>query len=525
MKRMKRPSSRGGGAEEKKFPPRGDTPAQDTDAVMSFYGIKDSFPADARAEAARAGALMQMPGARLDLRKEFVFTCDPASARDYDDALSVKRGRGGVTTLGVHIADVSHFVPEGGALDREAARRSTSVYFADRVVPMLPHELSDDLCSLVPGEDRLAFSVFMDFDSAGHMTGRRFAKSVIRSKGRFTYEQVMKTIAGGAKGPADAAAGGRKGRDAIIAIHSLAAKLRRRRFAECALDLELPEAKISLDAFGELSSVELRAYDESHQMVEECMVAANEAVAAELWGNGIKILARLHEPPDPEKLEMLRADLASAGVECGDLLSRKAFSRMTDAIKKSPIYPTLAMMVLRSMKRAVYDGGTIGHWGLAKRFYAHFTSPIRRYPDLTVHRQLAAYLAGRPCRVPSAALAKAAKHATEAEERAAEAERALAEIKKYRVLDAQSRMRNPPTYAATISRCLPPGCFVEVPDLAVSGFVRAFRLPGGYARFDATTGSMRSRSGHEWKPGDALKVRAASVDWRFRRLDFAPVRD
>ena len=504
----------------REFPPPGDTPLDDTESVMRFRKIKAAFPREALEEAGRARATEADAKGRLDLRKEFVFTCDPQSARDYDDALSVKKLRGGAVTLGVHIADVSHFVREGGALDREARRRSTSVYFADRVVPMLPEALSNGLCSLVPGEDRLAFSVFMTFDREGRMISRSFAKSVIRSKARYTYEQVMRVISQGPKARDGFA--GRKERAAILEIAALAAKLRARRFEAGALDIEIPELQIVLDAEGELSAVEARPYDESHQMVEECMVAANEAVAAELWTKGVKILARLHEPPDEEKLEMLSADMAALGVSTGDLSSRKAFSRFASSIKGHPLYPTMAVMVLRSMKRAVYDSTKIGHWGLAKRFYAHFTSPIRRYPDLVLHRQLSAYLAGRDCRIPPKTLAKMAEHATFAEENAAEAERDLAEIKKYRLLDAQSRMRDATAYDAVVSRCMPFGCFVEIPCLAVSGLVNIARLSRSYVRFDEARGVLSARGGAEWKTGTAMKVKVAGVDWRLRRVDFVP---
>ena len=192
-----------------------------------------------------------------------------------------------------------------------------------------------------------------------------------------------------------------------------------------------------LDRNGEMSGIVTRPYDESHQMIEECMVAANEAVAKELWTHGVRILARLHEAPDPEKILMLRAELRGLGVKMGNIENPKVFAQFLKSIKKNPLYPTLSTMILRSMKKAVYDSTTIGHFGLAKKYYAHFTSPIRRYPDLTLHRQLAAWLEKKNAKVPPKLLAKWAEHTSEREEIAAEAERGLLEIKKYRLLEQE----------------------------------------------------------------------------------------
>ena len=508
------------------FPRPGKTPREDTAAVMRFYELPKGFSKAVLADARRAAATLNDvrparktatdPG-RLDLRKKFVFTCDPVTARDYDDALSLETDRKGNRVLGVHIADVSHFVKPGSALDREAYRRSTSVYLADRVVPMLPEELSNGVCSLVPDEDRLAFSVFMTFDRGGRMVHREFAKTIIRSKARFTYEQVMAVISGGSAGET-----GARARKTIRAINDLAQQLRAARFAAGALDLEVPETEVLLDAAGEVSGVVTRPYDASHQMVEECMVAANEAVAKELWTKGVKILARRHEPPDAEKVEMLRADLRGLGVRVGNLEDPKVFAKFLKDIKRHPLYPTIAVMVLRSMKKAVYDASSIGHFGLAKKYYAHFTSPIRRYPDLTLHRQLADFLVkpGLAKRSPQE-LAKWAEHTSAREQIAAEAERGLLEIKKYRLLEEQLASRLPVAYDAVVSKCMPFGCFVEIPEIAVSGLVHVSLLSRSFVSYDESTQSLRAR-GARWKIGDRMKVRVVGVDFIQRRLDFAP---
>ena len=479
---------------------------------MRRHAVGDGFLFDQ--EAKRAAARPASAKGRLDLRDRMIFTCDPVTARDYDDALSIEMARGGKRILGVHIADVSEYVPAGGALDKEAFKRSTSVYFADKVVPMLPECLSNGVCSLAPGVDRLAFSVFIEFDKNGKAVGRSFAKSIIRSGKRFTYEQVMSIISGGTKC-------GRWGK-IVREVHELAAQLRSARFSAGGLDIDIPEQEVVLDESGEMSGIVTRPYDESHQMIEECMVAANEAVAAELWGRGIKILARLHESPDPEKIDELREQSKALGVKCGDISSPKAFTRFLGAIKEHPLAPLLSVMVLRSMKRAVYDGTKIGHFGLAKRFYAHFTSPIRRYPDLVLHRQLSAYLAGGQARIPPQTLKKLAVHATEMEERAAEAERALVEIKKYRLLEEELASRRPVPYNAVISKCTPFGCFVDIPEIGVSGLVHISVLSRKFVRFDRASATLVAAGGGRWKTGDCLKVEISRVDFGQRRLDFVP---
>ena len=505
------------------FPEPGKTPREDTSAVMRFYKLPRSFPKGVVAEAKRidAGPPPSAEG-RIDLRRKFIFTCDPETARDFDDALSLETDRRGNRVLGVHIADVSHYVRPGSALDREAFRRSTSVYFCDRVVPMLPEALSNGVCSLVPGEDRYAFSVFLTFDRKGAVVKSSFAKSVIRSKARFTYEQVMGVLRGGA---AESAGRMRKAAErAIRGIGSLAQQMRAARFATGALDIDIPEAEIGLDGNGEMTGIVVRRSDESHQMVEECMVAANEAVAKELWTHGVKMLSRLHEPPDEEKLQTLQAELRGLGVKAGDLANPKVFAKFLKDVRNHPASSTISMMVLRSMKRAVYDSKEIGHFGLAKRYYAHFTSPIRRYPDLTLHRQLAAYLEKRNARVPPAELARWAKHATDCEEKATDAERALLEIKKYRFLQSQIDSRRVEEYDAVVAKCMPFGCFVEIPELAASGLVHVSLLSRRFVRFNPSDQTLSAPGGGRWRIGDRLRVHVAHVDFRQRRIDFVPVR-
>ena len=254
------------------------------------------------------------------------------------------------------------------------------------------------------------------------------------------------------------------------------------------------------------------------------MVAANEAVAKELWTKGVKILSRLHESPDPEKIEQLQADLRSLGVSTGDISKPKILAAFLARIKEHPLYSTIAVMVLRSMKRAVYDAKSIGHFGLAKHFYAHFTSPIRRYPDLTLHRQLALYLEGKNARVPGQMLSNWAKHTSAMEERATEAERSLVDIKKYRLLEDEMKDGRKLVHEAIISKCTGFGCFIEIPELAVSGLVHISTLSHRYVRYDSYRGFLAA-GGKVWRVGDKIKVKIATVDYDNRRLDFLPVKD
>ena len=498
-------------------------PRDDVREVMKFYHLAKRFPSAVLEEASRCGQYLDEPGERLDLRKRFVFTCDPQSARDYDDAISLWKDRLGRRVLGVHIADVSHFVRPDTALDREAFKRSTSVYLADCVVPMLPEALSNGLCSLSPDEDKLAFSVFLTFNRSGEVVKRSFAKSIIRSRARFSYEQVMAVINGG-KSSALKIPGAKSALKTILEVDKLARQLRAARFAKGALDLDIPEVEVLLDDSGLMSGIVSRDYDESHQMIEECMVAANEAVATELKANGIAILSRFHDKPDEEKIQLLREELRSLGVQAGNLAHPKVFAQFLQTVKSHPLYSTIAVMVLRSMKRAVYDSSETGHWGLAKNYYAHFTSPIRRYPDLVLHRPLSAYLVDKKsARIPPRTLAKYAEHTTEMEEVATEAERSILEIKKYRILSDEIDARLNIVYDAVIVKCTPYGCFVEIPSLAVTGRVHVSKLSRKFVRYNEYDHSLSAPGGGSWHIGDRLRVVAVRVDFEERRIDFVPV--
>ncbi len=310
-------------------------------------------------------------------------------------------------------------------------------------------------------------------------------------------------------------------RKTILELNRLAQQLRKRRFAAGALDMEVPEAEIKLDSKGMMTGVEVRPYDESHQLIEECMVAANEAVAAELWTRGIKILARLHAPPDPERLEELRANLAGLGISCGDLSQPRNLSRFLEKIKDSPLEGVLSVMVLRSMKRAIYSAREIGHYGLAKKHYAHFTSPIRRYPDLVLHRQLASFLSGKGGRLDQGWLDRAAQHASEREQLADDAERMLVEIKKYRYMEDVLAKGAKVVFDAVVGKCTPYGVFVDLPEIAIGGMVHVSKLSQSFVRWDAFKEALVDGQ-KTWQVGAKMKVRVAAVDFDQRKIDFVP---
>lgn len=500
-----------------------DKPSLDTLVVMKQFDLPEEFPPTVIEEAEQVSARLKNPGKRLDLRDKYILTVDPATARDFDDAISLEVNETGQRVLGVHIADVSFFVRPDSPLDKEAYERGTSVYLVDRVIPMLPEQLSNGVCSLRPDEDRLAFSVFMTFDEKGRMVARSFARSVIRSKLRLNYEEAFAALKG-----QPLPKGSPKIPDVAVALirdcWKLASQLRKARFSNGALDLDVPELEVVLDSESRMTGLLCRPYDESHQMIEECMVAANEAVATELWSRGIKILTRLHEAPDPDKLEELQVQLSLLGFHPGNLEHPKNLARFLQSTMGHPLQYHAHTLILRSMKRAVYSSETIGHFGLAKSFYAHFTSPIRRYPDLVLHRQLASFLDKKGGKMPPSYLKAAALQATEREQVADDASRQLIEIKKFRFLQQQLDDRKPIVYDAAVAKCTNYGVFVDIPALAMGGMVHISRLSNQFVRFNPSTETL-SAGQTIYRVGTKMKVIVASVDFDNRRADFVPVVD
>ncbi len=497
-----------------------ENPSLDTIATLRHYGLPESFPPEVLRDVEEAAARMDRPGERLDLRDPFIITIDPATAKDFDDALSLRFDPEGRRVLGVHIADVSHFVPRGSPTDREAQSRGNSVYLPDKVIPMLPEQLSNGLCSLKPGQDRLTFSVFITFDAHANPVGAEFARSVIRSGLRLTYEQAMAALSaeGDALPPESPVSP-----DALVLLrrlNELAQQLRQRRFAQHALNIDMPECDVVLGPDGMISDVRVVPNDISHQLVEECMVAANEAVDHHLSDRGLQILHRVHEPPSPERIADLTAALARLGYTPGDLRQRKQLAGFLAATRSDPMAHHIHSAVLRSLKRAVYSPLPKGHFGLAKRYYAHFTSPIRRYPDLVVHRILATALAGGANPYAAEDLAVLGTHCSWTEQVADEAERFLVEIKKYRFLEQQLADGKLVVYDAVAVNVRNFGMFVELIDLQVQGLVHVSAISSEFVHFDSVREVLRAGN-RTYQVGTPVRVRVSRVDFDKRRIDFA----
>ena len=455
---------------------------------------------------------------REDLREKFIVTIDPDDARDFDDAINVEQLAGGEWELGVHIADVSAYVTPGSALDREALHRGNSVYLVDRVIPMLPERLSNGVCSLNPNVVRLTHSVFIRFARNGAPERARFARTIVQSACRLTYKEAYALLQ---KSPND---------DLSHRLHTawnLASILRRRRFAHGSLDLDFPEVKVIVDKqTGRPLRLERIENDESHQLVEEFMLAANEAVAAELKNRLLPTIYRVHENPDPEKLAEYRQFVISYGFNAGDLTHRRELQRLLASFDGKPEEQALKIGLLKSLKRARYATQPLGHFGLAKNNYVHFTSPIRRYADLVVHRTLAERDGKRGARGSAGELAGIAEHISTTERVAAEAENESVKMKKLEFLQRQLTEKNPQVFRAVVIEVRNYGLLIELPDVLLTGLVHVSSLNDDFYIFD---GARRRLLGRQSKRilavGDVLKVVVARIDVFKRQADFAIVDD
>jgi len=494
-----------------------ESPSVDTLSIIRHYDLQDAFSEAVLQEAEVASAAMELAGKRVDLRKDLIITIDPERSRDFDDALSMQED-GEFRILGVHIADVSHFVRPGSALDKEARARGTSVYLPDKVLPMLPEQLSNGICSLNPGRDRLAFSVMLKVDVSGKVVARWFAKTIICSAARLTYAEAFSVLEGKRAKNLSLTPDVAK---LLSELHRLAQQFRKRRFAKNALDLDVPEVEIVTDGEGRMTGLRPVVNDVSHQLVEECMVAANESVAAELAGRHIASIARFHAEPKLTKIEELTALLIGMGYSPGDLTQQKAMANFLLKIKDEPLAHHVHVAVLKSMNRALYSSTESGHYGLAKAFYTHFTSPIRRYPDLVVHRLLADCLrAPGGQRYDKSQLAGIATHSSERENISDTAERSLTEIMKYRYLERELATGKKTKYEAVVVAVTNFGVFVELDALRVQGLVHVSQLSREFLRFDANRAELRNRR-ERFGVGDKMKVCIAEVDLDARRLTFS----
>lgn len=487
-------------------------------AILYQYEIDREFPAPVREAAALAPREVE-PAAlrgRTDLRDKLIITIDGASAKDLDDAVSLERDGAGRWVLGVHIADVSHYVKAGSPLDLEAFERGTSVYFADQVVPMLPVELSNGICSLHPGVDRLTLSCTMTLSPDGAVEDHRIEQTVIRTAERMTYGDCNKLLAGG-----DPALEARYARilPMLRDMAALAGKLERARRLRGSLDLETAESAVLCDEAGRPVEIVRRTQGVSEKLIESFMLAANECVARHLFELHKPAVYRVHEKPSADKTEGLRAMLSPLGI---DLKEADSFSlqKVLDTVRDKPEAPMVSAMVLRSLMKARYDTANLGHFGLAAPYYCHFTSPIRRYPDLMVHRILTALLEGKLEGAAEKRLTAAAgRAAVQSSQRELAAQSAEREIEK-RYMAEYMAGHIGETFPAAVSGVTKFGLFVALAN-GVEGFLPASALPGGPFRCDELRTALTGAGGVRYSFGMALEVVCAAADPVSGQVDFS----
>jgi len=499
-------------------------PGTDLKVIMAKYGLPDAFPEEVEAEARRVPATVgpEEIAGRTDFREWDTVTVDPETARDHDDAISLDRLPGGGWKLAVHIADVGHYVPPGSALDQEAYLRGTSVYFPDRVVPMLPHALSSHICSLVEGQDRLTQTAVLELDARGKVTRAAFHDGVIRSRARMTYQQVQRIVDGD---------GELRRKFAPLVplferMDELARLMRKRRYERGSLDFDLPEPKLVLDAAGHMTGIVAAERLDSMRSIEEFMLAANEAVAAELARSGTPAIYRIHERPDPQKVEEFAELVSSLGYRVPPGLEEirpQDFQLILRQIEGKPEEKLVSYLLLRTMRLARYHEENLGHFGLATDMYTHFTSPIRRYPDLVVHRALRARRHRRGAGVAAeypAPLAEMGEHLSETERRASDAERELVEWKKVRFMADKLGE----TFTGFVTGVQAFGLFVELEAIYVQGLVHVSSMTDDYYSFDERAHRLVGQNtGTVYRLGDRVDVQVAAVKLEERKIDFALV--
>jgi len=489
-------------------------------SVLRHYDLPLHFPKNVLQEAntiAKSRADNQ-PSAeecagRVDCRSHDVITIDPDDAKDFDDAICIQKHGADQWKLWVHIADVSHYVRPGSALDVEARKRGNSTYLVDRVIPMLPEALSNELCSLKPKIDRLTKCVEFVLSKDGHVVSSKFYPAVIHSKRRFTYQQAYAVIQRGS------------GEDEIermlLDAHRVAQKVRHLRFKEGSLDLDFPENKIRLDEQGRVLRIERIENDESHQLIEEYMLLANEAVAGRLMQLNKPAVYRVHEAPKEKKLNDYRDDVLSHRIQCGNLNYRPEVQKLLARLADEPIGQALKIGFLRSLMRARYAVEPLGHYGLAKTKYAHFTSPIRRYADLVVHRAL---FDKKAFSISDAT--QIAEHITTTEKNSADAERDSKDVKLYAYLKAQIASKKPQPYPALVTDVRNFGFFVDVPGLGLSGAVPLSSIPDDFFVFDPASSQLVGRHTRRvFKLGDDVVVQIYKVDSVKKQVDFQLVQE
>jgi ribonuclease R len=451
---------------------------------------------------------------RRDFRNTLTFTIDPDTAKDFDDAISFKKLEDGSLEIGVHIADVTYFMRPGGALDKEAYKRATSVYLVDRTIPMLPPQLSEDLCSLKPDVDRLTFSAVFTIKN-NEVADRWFGRTIIRSTKRFTYEEADESL-----------------KDASLPLHAelsevwgFAEKLRKERFAEGAVMFGTDEVKPIVDADGKVTGFKRTAYTESHQLIEELMLLANREVAGlvskKLGAKNRLFVYRIHDVPNAEKIDELSIFLRAIGYELAvgkGGASQKDLNRLLSQAKGKPEERLITTATIRSMAKAVYTTKNIGHYGLAFRDYAHFTSPIRRYPDVMVHRTLSLLLSGKQVTEDPAKIEEKANHASSREVDAAQAERESVKMKQveyFATLIGAERK-------GVVSGVTEWGLYIEDAETATEGMVRLMSLTDDSYEYDKKKfAAVGTRTKKMIRLGDPVSYKVEAANIEDRTLDFS----
>jgi ribonuclease R len=500
-------------------------PGVDIEIVLRSHGLPPRFPQPVVEEAERYPSRVSTEDllGRRDFRDRRIVTIDGETAKDFDDAVEVERTPTGFR-LGVHIADVSHYVQEGTGLDDEGRSRGTSVYFPGRVLPMLPEKLSNGLCSLNPGVDRLVLSAILETDRKGRVVSSEFVKGVIRSTERMTYTEVARLL------ETRPTAGDQERYGPLLGdfreMAELAARLRERRDARGSIDFDLPDADVVLDDAGLVVGIVPESRNVAHRLIEEFMLAANEAVAKRLLFAKQPAIYRVHDRPDPDRLADVREVLQSFGYDLkGDLeeVPSAAFQKILKEIEGKPEERLLSDLLLRAQRKAVYSPECRGHYALAAPYYCHFTSPIRRYPDLVVHRQLSALLeTGRPVAAKdfeavNERLGEVASHSSERERRAEAAERESLLWKK--IVFMKDKVGR--DFDAFVTGVTAFGLFVTLRDFFVEGLVPVSSLGDDFYVYEQKQHRLRGRSsGRIYRLGDQLRVQLKGIDEVRRRLDF-----
>ncbi len=499
-----------------------DSPGVQIRMAMEQFSLPLCFPAEVESETAALTPLQECDASRKDLRHVGHVTIDGATAKDFDDAICVQRLQDGYR-LFVSIADVGHYVRPGSALDREAYRRGTSVYLPDRVIPMLPERLSNDLCSLVPDEDRPAFTAILDFDSRGRRTAERFTKSMIRSRRRLTYSAVNDMVY-------QRTASARKEEAPLLSMLHTAAELaelldmRRRRRGSLGFNIPSPRIVLQED---HIETIGRSEQNRANKLVEECMLAANEAVAETLARKNVPVLYRIHEQPDPDKVESFTEAARSMGLQLPPTeITPSWFAEVLAAARNSPTEYVVNNLLLRTMQQARYAPENMGHFGLAAQYYLHFTSPIRRYPDLVAHRVLQAALSGQTAKQtegplpPKVDMAEAGIYLSKRERIAIEVERNV----QARLAALFLRDRVNEEFDAIVSGVTSFGLFVELLEYFISGAVMVRDMEDDYYLHDSRGHRLiGERSGRIYQLGQMVRVQLDHVDMLAKRITFSLV--